>query len=195
MPVEVAVAAASDPIATVLHHVVRAHDDLASFWSNARGWAPDEAATVFERCRLDRQTQLARCLRIWVDESAAEESDGRLVLARANLGALVEGAMQLGLTVFHADYSRSERATRDPKGVITDAPDLMLEKLRIFFRDEFWLPKESANWDPWVQSVQRRRNAVHAFTERDLGTHAEFLADVRTYLTFLAAINDRLPYP
>jgi len=194
MRVEVTGARPSDPITTVLRLIVRAHDDLASFWSNPRGWAPDEAAAIFDRCRLDRLAQLARCLRYWIEEGAPEEAEGRLVLARANLGALVEGAMQLGLTVFHADYSRSTRAPRS-KGVVTEAPDLMLNTLRIFYRDEFWRLAESARWDKWAESVQQRRNGVHAFAERNLGSHTDFLSDVRTYLEFLAAINNRLPYP
>lgn len=194
MRVDVQSAEPGDPTERVLALIEAAHRDLASFWTDPTGWAPSEVASVFARCRLDRQAQLARCLRLWVAEGGPDDNEGRLILARANLGALVEGAMQLGLTVFHQDYSASDDAPRK-KGELVEAPDAMMEQLRVFFRDVFWLPAESQQWDSWVLNVQRRRNAVHSFTDRDLGTHAEFLADVRVYLAFLAAINERLPYP
>lgn len=194
MRVDVQSAESGDGIERVLALIEAAHRELAAFWSNPTGWAPAEVASLFARCRLDRQAQLARCLRLWVAEGDLEDSEGRLILARANLGALVEGAMQLGLTVFHREYSASDDAPKR-KGKLVEAPDAMMEHLRVFFRDVVWLPAESKRWDAWVLNVQRRRNAVHAFANRDLGTHAEFLADVRVYLPFLSAINDRLPYP
>lgn len=194
MRVDVQSAEPGDPIERVLALIEVAHRDLAAFWTNPTGWAPSEVASLFARCRLDRQAQLARCLRLWVAEGGPEDRDGRLILARANLGALVEGAMQLGLTVFHQDYSASDDAPKK-KGELVEAPDAMMEQLRVFFRDVFWRPAESKRWDSWLLNVQRRRNAVHSFADRDLGTHAEFLADVRVYLAFLAAINERLPYP
>ena len=109
-------------------------------------------------------------------------ADAELILARANLGALVERAMQLGLSVFHDTYETSARAPRDKGGKPLEAPELMMERLRLFYRDEFWLPEQSARWDPWVQKVQRRRNSVHAFQDRDLGDHADFLNDTRITL-------------
>ncbi len=194
MRVDVQAAKPSDSIERVLALIEAAQCDLASFWTDPTGWAPSDVASVFTRCRLDRQAQLARCLRLWVAEGSTDDGEGRLILARANLGALVEGAMQLGLTVFHQNYSASDKAPKK-KGELVEAPEAMMEQLRVFFRDVFWLPEESKHWDPWVLNVQRRRNAVHSFTDRDLGTHAEFLADVRVYLAFLGAINGRLPYP
>ena len=102
--------------------------------------------------------------------------------------------MQLGLSVFHDTYENSARAPRY-KGKLLEAPELMMEKLRLFYRNEFWLPEQSAMWDPWVKNVQLRRNSVHAFQDCDLGDHGDFLNDVRIYLEFLGEINDRLPYP
>jgi len=43
--------------------------------------------------------------------------------------------------------------------------------------------------------IQQRRNAIHAYKDREIGNHDEFLLDVKTYLKFLRYINERLPYP
>jgi hypothetical protein len=68
-----------------------------------------------------------------------------------------------------------------------------LEKLRVFFENENWGPSES--WDQWIRFIQQRRNAIHAFKAKDIGTTEEFHANLPKLLAFIAAINDRLPYP
>src|SRR5689334_21705681 len=89
-----------DSIEVVVERIVAAHVGIQNFWSSPKGWAPASVTKLFERCRLDRQTQLARCLSLWIEPGSDLLADGRLIIARANLGALVEGAMQLGLAVF-----------------------------------------------------------------------------------------------
>ncbi|MEW5741714.1 MAG: hypothetical protein AB1938_22535, partial [Myxococcota bacterium] len=143
---------------------------------------------LLRRCRLDRQAQLARTLRQWADPGPSDVADARLILARANLGALVEGTMQLLLSVWLHDFRREFDREKEP-------PELMLHSVQTFFSQNVWTDAERAVWDPWVTEVRKRRNAVHAFCDRDLGEHADFLADVRRYLHFMKAINSRLPYP
>jgi len=43
--------------------------------------------------------------------------------------------------------------------------------------------------------TQQRRNAVHAFKDRPIGSGTEFQKVVRSYLKMLRDVNLRLPYP
>jgi hypothetical protein len=69
-----------------------------------------------------------------------------------------------------------------------------LRKCGFFFRERFWKEKD-IQWDSWILHIQQRRNAVHAFKNRDIGTFEEFHDDVRKYLEFLRYVNDLLLYP
>jgi hypothetical protein len=159
------------------------------FWSSSSGWAPAKAATLLSNSRLDLQVELARCLPDW--GARERDSDAHLVLAWANLGALVEGAMMLTCCVFYEDYMRdAEEAMRE------QSPDtLSLDPLRIFFTQHVWTRRQAARWDPWILHIQHRRNTIHAFRRRDLGDFGEFGKAVGEYYELMCEIEDRLPYP
>jgi hypothetical protein len=119
-------------------------------------------------------------------------SDGDLILAWANLGSLVEGAMKLHLSVFYKDYLADPDAVV-LKGKIQDPDGLMLERLKHFFAKKFW-PADSPHL-AYVEMVQTRRNAIHAFKASELRTFADFRNAIRRHLELLRAINNMLPYP
>src|SRR5690606_23061743 len=72
---------------------------IMDFWSDG-GWAQGKAAALLNRSMLHWQVSLAESLSRWVNTS----SDGDLILAWANLGALVEGQMKLFLCVYYHNY-------------------------------------------------------------------------------------------
>jgi hypothetical protein len=159
---------------------------LRNFWQKARGWAPEEAADMLEEVRLDRLASLARCLRLWLPDSPAEEEDGRLILARVHLGALVEGALVFVLCVFLLDYKR-KRKTRPDHIDLNDA--------RTYFVKNIWTQEEQATWNPWIEKVQKRRNAIHVLKDRDIAGWDEFWSEVADFAELLTVLDDRLPYP
>jgi hypothetical protein len=133
------------PIVEVVERVVRLTSGVRDFWRDAQGWAPDDAAALLSRSRLDWQVSLARCLQLWASPVSPEMVEGQLILGWANLGSLV---------------ARREGSKSVPK-----PPDsLSFEEMRQFFRRRIW----DAPWDDWVQTVQHRRNAIHAYKDRDL---------------------------
>jgi len=183
-----------DPATLPLHEVheriITFNKQLAYFWRDASGWAPARASEILDAARLDWQVELSRTLRLWTQTAPVGEAQSRLILGWANLGALVEGSLKLLLCVHVEDYWESSSALKR-KGRI-EAPDgLMMEHLRQFVIAEWLVPK----WHEWIHRVQQRRNAVHAFRHRDLGSHDEFKIDVTQYLAFLREINAYLPYP
>lgn len=180
------------PIENVVSRIQTLTIGLEVFWSRADGWAPIEAAQLLSRSRLDWQVSIAACLPLFLRPSSEPSSTGRLILGWATLGCLVEGTLKLFLSVYFEPYKRHfeelwRHSTPREPGLLT------LERLRQFFERHVW--RTEPTWISWIAHIQQRRNVIHAFADRDLGTHEEFLQDVRTYLVFMRVINQRLPYP
>ena len=177
-------------IEEVVKRIITLNDGLRQFWSNAHGWASLETAQLLDKSQLDWQVSLSECLMLWIRASSMECTAGQLILAWANLGSLIEGSLKLFLSVWYETYKVDVEAIKR-KGKLQDPDGLQLEPLRQFFRKRIW----DDSLDAIVQHIQHRRNAIHAFSDRDIGTHDEFVANVRNYLSLLRYINARLPYP
>jgi hypothetical protein len=109
---------------------------LAQFWKAAHGWAPIEAAGLLSKARLDWQVSLSSSLRLWLRDPPNALSDGDLILAWANLGALIEGTLKLFLSVYYNDFQADVENLKaagafDHKAQASKSPDgLTLEPLR-----------------------------------------------------------------
>ncbi len=134
-------------------------------------------------------TYKSDALKIWLDKGTLMTS-GELLLARANLGALIEGWLRLFYCIYYEDYRRNP-VKRNNKMVPPNC--LTLEQGKQFSRDILW-PK-SSEWDKWVEKAQHKRNAIHAFNHRDIGTPQEFIDDVAALSQFVDLVDSRLPYP
>ena len=127
---------------------------------------------------------------MWLDPPAEQNTDGRLILAWANLGSLVEGTLKVFLSVYAHNYGKNPK--RDRRGQDVDPDTLRFEDLRLFFRDNVWLQSQTA-WDGWLQCVQRRRNAIHAYRHTEIGTHDEFLCAVVGYRLLADELSEQIP--
>lgn len=186
------------PIADVVARIRKLNSGLCHFWSRADGWAPQSAAELMSKSRLDRQVSLSRSLRLWTDSPPQDLEDGDLILGWANLGSLIEGSVKLFLSVFYEDYKRdlgtlkqtqawhSRKAKLlEPDGLAFDVLIDYAEKAELFDKDDLAL----------FRLVQMRRNAIHAYKDRSIGTGVELHTAIKSYLICLRAINRRLPYP
>jgi hypothetical protein len=178
----------SIPLTETITRTTHLIQGMMGFWKEVYGWAPDEAAELLNRSMLEWQSSLAEQLSEWTGTL----TEGQLILAWAHLGALVEGQMKLLLSVYYESYLsdahdiKKKNKTEDPDG-------LTLEPLIRFFKKNIWSPQE--DWEPWVRMVQQRRNAIHAFKARSIGTTEELHAALEKLLEFVRFINSRLPYP
>lgn len=177
----------------VVDRIISLNDKLREFWTKAKGWAPIEAAKLLSKSRLDWQVSLSKCLKIWLKKPLPNDKNGCLILAWANLGSLLEGTMKLFLSVWYKDYKVDVNAIRK-KGKLIDPDGLQLEPLRQFFNKRIWR-KGDEDWNAWIQHIQYKRNAIHAYKSRNIGNFNEFLNDIRKYLKFVEYINSRLPSP
>lgn len=113
-------------------------------------------------------------------------------LAWANLGALVEGTLKVMLAV-HLETYQDDVDRILYRGKTVEPESAMLEKLRVFFAERIWV--EGDPWDAWIRIIQERRNAIHHFKGRPIGTWKEYESNVRVYLCFASQVNSRLSYP
>lgn len=177
-------------IQEVVERIITLNEGLTNFWGSAKGWAPLETAELLSKSRLDWQVSLSRSLYRWISYPIEVDDYASQILAWANLGSLVEGSLKLFLSVWYKDYIADIEAVKKHNKLVE--PDgLNLEMLRQFFAKKIW----DKEWDVWIGKVQQRRNAIHAYKDRDLGSYDEFLSCVRRYLELLRYINGRLPYP
>lgn len=160
---------------------------IMDFWSDG-GWAQGTAAALLDKSMLQWQASLAESLSRWPNTG----SDGDLILAWTNLGALVEGQLKLFLCVYYEDYEKDVKGIRR-RGQRIDPDGSQLEELRQFFVARIW--DVGVNWNPYVELIQQRRNAVHAFKRRDIGSLAEWINALRLHLTFVRDVGGGLPYP
>ncbi|MDK2992522.1 MAG: hypothetical protein PWP48_1755 [Clostridiales bacterium] len=63
-------------------------NNAALIWKEVRGTAPDSAADKLDDVMLEWQSELTKTLKIWIDKGLSMTT-GELILARANLGAIV----------------------------------------------------------------------------------------------------------
>jgi hypothetical protein len=152
----------------VVSRIITLHEGLRAFWSKSHGWAPRIAADLLTKSRLDWQVSLSTSLRLWTGTPTAEMQSAVQILGYANLGALVENTLKLFLSIYLNDYLKTPGSIT-LKGVIQQPDESKFNQLREYFKKRVWNSTE--DWDPWIAKVQSRRNAIHAFKDKDIGTH------------------------
>lgn len=174
------------------NRVISISDEAFDFWQNPRGWAPNSAANLLEVARLDWLKDLTHCLKIWIN-GQSPLSQGEILLARANLGALVEGWLKLFYCVYYEEYMNNERAFRKKSGKLVNPNKIKFEGLKNFSTGILW--EKGDDWFKWVEDIQYKRNAIHAFNNRDIGNELDLYKDIIKLYNFILRINGRLPYP
>ncbi len=79
------------------------------------------------------------------------------------------------------------------KGFDLDPNRLTFGEMTRFYCQHIWV--EDEEWDDGVTLVRERRNAVHAFNHRELGTWDEFWQAVARYRESVDDLDSRVPYP
>lgn len=175
----------------ILNKIITKSHEVFSFWQDgACGWAPSSASNKLEYARIDWLSDLTDCLIIW-DAKMFSLTQGELLLAYANLGALVEGWLKLFYCIYYEDYSRNPFLST--KGSVIEPNDMKFEFLKQFSRDILW--NQTSDRERWIEKIQYRRNAIHAFNNRDLGENIELINNFKEFYLFICEIDSKLPYP
>ena len=179
---------------SAIDEIISANERIRRFWTtDASGWSPRATAELLENSRMDRLVSLSHSLRLWTDPRGDEDRDGRLILAWANLGILVEGTMTWLLCVFESDYAKQPMKTRTGNDLRPNR--LRFEEMCRFFSEHVWIDSQRAEWDDWLAKVRNFRNAVHAFNHRDIGNWNDWHDAVVRYREFIGELDGRVPYP
>ena len=159
-------------------------------WKNySSGYVPDQVTKKLDKAMLSWIIELTESLNIWI-EKGESMTNGELILARTNLGAIVEGWLKFFFSVYYLDY-RNTPITRGKNTKIIEPEDAEFEGLKKLGTGILWDLND--DYYKWVDSVKKKRNAIHSFKFRDIGTIDEFFKDVIILKTFISEIETRLP--
>ena len=162
--------------------------NMALVWKKVRGLAPDDVADKMDDAMLDWTVQLTDTLKMWIDKGSSM-TDGELILARTNMGALVEAWLKFFFSVFYIEYKKMP-VMNNQRAV--EPEDLSFERLKNYATGILW-PDQNAQLYLFVDRIQHYRNAIHSFKFRDIGKASDYIADVDEYYSFIEEIIDRLP--
>ena len=163
-------------------------------WKDVYGIAPNSTASKLDKAMLVWQKELTDTLEIWIDKGLSM-TDGELILAFANLGAVVESWLKFFYCVYYDDYCKNPITYKDPKtgkDKMVEPEKAKFDKLKEFSRGKLWTDEKSKAY-LWVDAVQHKRNAIHSFRYRDIGTSQGFLNDVDYLYDFVDSIISHLP--
>ncbi|MEG0408561.1 MAG: hypothetical protein RR623_06770 [Bacilli bacterium] len=65
--------------------------------------------------------------------------------------------------------------------------------MKVFSRGILW--NQRSEWDLWIDRIQKRRNTIHAFNNREIGNTEEFMNNLTIFFDFIDYINKRFTYP
>lgn len=169
---------------------------IMDLWKNSRGFAPVDTADKLENAMLDLHFEMTKSLGIWIKKGLSM-TKGELVLARVNIGAVVESWLKFFYCIYYHDYIESYKEKGNDyniisrKGKMTQPEKLSFEELKNFSIGKLW--EDKSDTLKWIEKVQHQRNSIHYFYPKDIGTQQEFLNDVEELYKFVCDIEDRLP--
>lgn len=160
-------------------------------WSETCGLAPEGVTDKFDAAMLNWMNDLTDSLDIWIAKSL-DMTDGELILAWTNLGALVECWLRFFYCAYYEDYMKSPKLGKKGKPLEPDDKAMTFDYLIQYSKGILW----DSLQDPlylWVYQIQHYRNAIHAFSYREIGHPSDFILNIGQYSLFVDEVIDRLP--
>lgn len=159
-------------------------------WNNIHGIATEDTANIMDKAMLNWLTELTNTLEIWINKGL-NLTTGELILARTNLGSIVEFLLRHFYTAYYEDYQNNPITNKN--NVAKNAQkDASFDELKKFSIGILWKDDTDPMYK-WVDSIQHKRNAIHSFLYKEIGTPTEFLNDVDFLLDFIKKIENQLP--
>ena len=127
-------------------------------WSETCGLAPEGVTDKFDAAMLNWMNDLTDSLDIWIAKSL-DMTDGELILAWTNLGALVECWLRFFYCAYYEDYMKSPKLGKKGKPLEPDDKAMTFDYLIQYSKGILW----DSLQDPlylWVYQIQHYRNAI-----------------------------------
>ncbi|MDI6655246.1 MAG: hypothetical protein QME59_05105 [Candidatus Hydrothermarchaeota archaeon] len=150
---------------------------IASSLSNLHSRAPTQATNLLSEIRLNRFRSLCAAFSNTMKEPLDNNKDeGLRIVCWAHLGSATELLLQIFLAIYIKDF-KSTRFWDKPeikeKLKKKSLPDLSLEPLKKFFKSEVWIKDKKNYWTNKIDKIQKNRNAIHSFKNREIGSWGE----------------------
>jgi len=160
-------------------------------WQHIDGIAPPSVEEKFAKAMLKWLGCLTDTLDLWINK-VDNMTEGELILARVNLGALVECWLKMFYCAYYEDYLKEPlQKKKKGKNIVVEPEKLSFEQLKQFGIDKLY--KKNSDRYNWINSVQDKRNAVHLLKYREIGTPTLFVNDVIEYCTFVNDMYSSFP--
>ncbi len=160
-------------------------------WSETCGLVPEAVTGKLDAAMFNWMSDLTDSLDIWISKSL-DMTDGELILAWTNLGALVECWLRFFYCVYYEDYMKSPKLGKKCKPLEPDDKAMTFDYLIQYSKGILWDNLQ----DPlylWVYKIQHYRNAIHAFSYKNIGHPSDFILEIEQYSLFVDEIIERLP--
>lgn len=168
--------------------------NVSVIWKKADGIAPDDVTSKMDKAMLDWMVQLTECLQIWIKKGFTM-TEGELILARTNLGAIVESWLKLFYCIYYDDFKKQSPYRYrggSKRGTQIEPEDLKFSNLEDFSTGIFWDTTQDAEYQ-WVDRIRKTRNAIHSFNYKDIGNTYDFINDLDIFYAFVAHVYSSLP--
>lgn len=157
-------------------------------WNKSKGFVDDTVFKKIDSAMLNWIVELTDSLSIWCDKGN-KMTTGELILARTNLGALVEAWLKFFYCIFYIDYLKKPLIYRNK---IEEPNDLSFEKLKNYSVGILFQDRQCDEYK-WVEKIQYIRNSIHIFNYRDIKDNNEFFEDLEKYYDFIQNLLEHLP--
>ena len=171
-----------------LDYIINRTDNITLLWENAAtASAPKNVVIKMNAAMFGWMRDLTRTLRLWSDKGSSM-TDGELILARSNLGAIVESWLKLFYCAYIDDYKKNP-VSKNRK--VIEPNNLSFEDLKSYSEGKLY--KAGDGWKDWIDSVQKKRNAIHSFNKRDIGNAGDYYDDLEKLYSFIEKLRMQLP--
>ena len=119
------------------------------------------------------------------------------LVGKCKIGLILFLGLIISMLNFIISAKITEKFINNPKKnkngkILEPEKDLRFEDLKKFSTGILW-NNESSDEYILVDNIQHKRNAIHSFTYKDIGTASDFLKDIDQLCKFIDKIIDRLP--
>ena len=104
-------------------------NNQALIWKNVHDIAPDKVAIKMDAAMLRWLVELTDCLNVWI-QKGQQMTEGELILARTNLGAIMESWLKFFYCVFYEEYLKNPNV--NIKKNIIEPDNMTIEKLKMY---------------------------------------------------------------
>lgn len=167
--------------------IIRVTTAINDFWKNCDGWAPPEAYDLIQNARLDRQLSFAKTLSNYNSTFDEDVKEAKIIIGYATLRGMAESVIKLFLSAFIKDYCKNP--------IFVNKKIIEPKKIGFDSLISLYIKYGNPSFSDYLRRIQFRGNAIHHFSDRDIGKQSDLIEDIKIFKKFLLAVNEQLPYP